>query len=131
MTTTTRNPRRKPAPHGKADPSEAGTGQLPFNLWQGAESAPIAPWLKPSFLDAMMHINTQVMKFTQHRMAEYLALPGKLSDSQSWDDVNHHCISFFDEATSDYSNEMEKMSTMLIDATQHLVEADKTLEADR
>ncbi len=131
MTRPTRNPRNKPGEHDKAKASEAGTDQLPFTLWPTVESAQIVSWFKPSFLDAVIGINNQMMHFTQHRLAEYMALPGKMSDSQSWEDVNHHYVSFFDEATSDYTNEIEKMSTMLMEASQQLVETDQTPAAGK
>lgn len=64
-----------------------------------------------------LRLNAEVASFLRHRISEDMTLPGRLASSRSPEEFSDSYNEFFQTATHDYFNEMEKLSAMLAEST--------------
>ena len=75
----------------------------------------IAGW--PELFNASMQIGTEVNNFLRHRISEDMALPGRVASSHSVEDLSRTYSEFFETASHDYVNEIEKLTQLVTEAS--------------
>ncbi len=95
-------------PNGKRSqraPSPDQANGLPgFVLWQQA-------------FNTGLKFNAEIASFLRHRISEDMTLPGRLASSRTPEEFSDSYNEFFQTATHDYVNEMEKLSALVAEST--------------
>ncbi|MGH1360844.1 MAG: phasin family protein [Burkholderiaceae bacterium] len=89
-----------------------GTRSKAKSAAKGTETNPVfAAW--PELLTAGMQINAEVANFVSHRISEDMALPSRIASSRNAEDISQTYTEFFQTASQDYANEMQKLTELV------------------
>lgn len=91
-------------PNGKRTPAKATTEEAVVN-------PALSAW--PELISTGMQINAEVASFVSHRLSEDMALPSRIANSRSAEDISETYTEFFKTASQDYAAQMQKLSELV------------------